>query len=355
MAIVDEQGRLFGRLNLLDAIVALVILGLIPLAYGSYVLFRTPLPRLTTVEPQTLTYAPNLRVKIRGENLRPYMRVSFGNHQGQTFLFNDTTEAEVDLREVPPGVYDVVLYDYSQERSRLPRALTIAPSALPDAKMIVVGTFGNLKPDRVAGITVGMVIPGVGEVIAVGKPVPQVTRVFARPGTVEIPAPGATMVPATLRMGCWVRSNQGQPECVGADVSLQPTTLMFLTTPLGTLPFQVDQVRGLQPIEPVQVTVRFNGHPGVLSRIKKGDVDLGDVMNELSANGTVVDVASQGDPSARDVRLVVQAQRGTSGWTYAVAPLRLGGLFTLRTPLYELTGTVIQLSPSPVPTQGVRQ
>ena len=58
MALVDEQGRLFGRVNLLDAILAVCILGLVPLAYGAYVLFRTPEPRLTAVDPPRSSSGP---------------------------------------------------------------------------------------------------------------------------------------------------------------------------------------------------------------------------------------------------------------------------------------------------------
>ena len=51
MTIVDRDGRLFGRLNLLDAILMVLAFGLVPLGYGAYVLFRTPTPRLMAVEP----------------------------------------------------------------------------------------------------------------------------------------------------------------------------------------------------------------------------------------------------------------------------------------------------------------
>ncbi len=346
MAILDGRGRLFGRFNVFDAIVAILLLGLVPLAYGAYLVLRTPLPKLTSVEPATITYGSNMRFKVRGENLRPYLRVFLDRHQSKSFLFDDSTEAEVELLDVPPppGVYDVVLYDQAQERDRLPKALTIAPSALPDAQMLVVGTFGNLNAAQAGKIAAGMTIAGVGVVTAVGRPVPQVMRVFVRPGTVEIPVANAQMVPAAMRMGCFVRTNSGQPECVGGGFSVQPTTLLFLDTPLGTLPFQIDQVRGLQPFEPVRVTVRFAATAEVLARIRSGDVDLGDVRNELSANG-VVDGVGGGAAGTRDARLTVQAQRGVTSWTYNVAPLRLGSQFVLRTGAYEVSGTVIALSP----------
>jgi len=345
MAIVDDQGRLFGRLNLLDALVGVLVLGLIPLSYGAYALFRTPMPSLTRVVPAEITNGPNMRFSVRGENLKPYLRVSVGAYQGQTFLFKDTTEAEIDLVGVPPGVYDVVLYDFAQERSRLPRGLTIHPSALPDAKVIVVGMFGNLTPERVPGVAVGMTVPSVGEVIAVGKAVPQVTRVFARLSALEVPVPNALAVPVVMRMACWVRSAQGQPECVANDVALHPSTLMFLATPVGTLPFQIDQVRSPQPLTALDVTVRFSGVPEALAQLKPGDADLGEITNELSAGGTIVGVSGAGSP--RDARMTLQAQQGTAGWIYDNAPLRVGGPFTLRTPGYELQGTVVRIVPGP--------
>ena len=46
MAIVDDRGRLGGKVNLIDAVVAFLILILIPVAFGAYLLFRTPQPTL---------------------------------------------------------------------------------------------------------------------------------------------------------------------------------------------------------------------------------------------------------------------------------------------------------------------
>jgi len=342
MAIVDQHGRLFGRLNLLDAIVALLVLGLIPLSYGAYLLFRTPLPVLSSVTPAELTLGPTMRFSVQGRDLKPYMRVSIGTAQGQSFLFKDTTEAEIEVRGLAPGVYDVVLYDHAQERSRLPKALTIHPSALPDAQVIVAGTFGNLKPEQVSSLSVGLVIDGVGEVLTVGKAVPHVARIFSSPRYVEVPVPNALMVPVIMRMGCWVRSEQGQPECVANSVALHASGLLFLPTPMGTLPFQVSQVRGTQPLVPLDITVRFSGPAEALAQLKVGDRDMGEVVNELSTGGTVTGVTGSG--SGRDARMTVQGQQGTAGWIYANNPLRVGGPFMLSTPGYQLNGTVVRVA-----------
>ena len=347
MAIVDERGRLFGRFNLFDAIVAVLALWLIPIAYGGYLLLRSPLATLTGVEPSTLVYGNNMKIRVRGTYFAPFSRVSIGKYQGMTFKFNDRTDADVDLPDVPPGVYDVILYDNAQERDRIPNGLTIAPSVLPEAKLIAVGTFGNVTPAQAATIKAGTVVQGIGVVEHVGAIKPQLQRVFVRPGSVEIPVPDAQMISAVLRMSCFIRSNQGQPECVGGGFSVQPTTLLFFDMPFGTVPFQIDQVRSLYPLEPVRVTVRFNGDPRMLAILGAGDRDFGDVRNELSATATIDSVDSVAGTS-REARLTVQAQRGADTWLYNNVPLRLGSAFTMRSQKYEAQGSVVAISADPV-------
>jgi hypothetical protein len=349
MALVDDQGRLFGRFNLLDAILALVLLGLVPLAYGAYVLFRTPAPRLTAVEPSSLVLGPNLRVSVKGENFRPYMRVSFNSIQGNSFIFRNAGEAVIDLNVMPPGDYDVVLYDNAQERSRLPKAFTLLPTPLPASQVVVVGNFGNLTADRAAGLTKGATIAGFGTILDVGRPVPEATRVHAGP-VLEIPVEKAVRVPALVQVGCSVRAPQGTPQCVVSDTVLQPSVIVFLDTAVGRLPFQIDQLRGAQPLEPVRIGVQFDNRPILLQQIAVGDVDLGAFANELSGGARVTEVTAPrtlGTDFGRvDVTMDVRAQRDSTSWTYASAPLRVGAPFLMRTPKYELHGTVIRVEPS---------
>src|SRR6266850_1610303 len=131
MPIIDERGRIFGRLNLVDVAIGLLVLGLLPAAFGAYVLFKEPQPKLTEISPLRVQQGPNLTLYVHGKNLRPYMRVSFNDTQAPAFLFGSATSAVVPLPELPPGQYDVVLYDYMQEVSRLPKALTVDPSLPP--------------------------------------------------------------------------------------------------------------------------------------------------------------------------------------------------------------------------------
>jgi len=354
MAIVDEHGRLFGRFNLIDAVLAVIIAGLIPLAYGAYALFKTPMPRLIAVEPGSLVKGPNLRVAIKGENLRPYMRVSFNNIQGNSFIFRNVGEALVDLNEMPAGEYDVVLFDYAQERSRLPKALTIQPTPLPDSQVIVVGTIGNLTAERATGLKAGMALQGLGIVLEVGTPLPEVTRVFAGP-VLEIPVDKAVRVPAVVRVGCSIRAPQGTPQCVIGDTTLQPTAIVFVETPLGRLPFQIDQIRGTQPLEPVTLTVQFEGRPALITQIRRDDVDQGSYFNDLGAGARVTAVSTPRmqtpDYGRVDVTIAAQAQRDTTSWVYATVPLRVGAGLQLRTPRYDLRGTIVAVSPEWSPSR----
>src|SRR3954464_5659734 len=115
MAMIEQGRREARRVNLIDVVVAVLLLVCVPVAYGAYLLFRPPAPRLVSVEPARLYQGPDLRVVINGQNLRPYLRVSFNTIQGRTFLIGNTKFAEVDLPKLDPGVYDIVLFDVERE------------------------------------------------------------------------------------------------------------------------------------------------------------------------------------------------------------------------------------------------
>ena len=116
---IEDRGRAAGRFNLIDGLVALVILVLIPVAYGSYLLFRTPPASLASIEPTRVYQGKNLRIIVNGANLRPFMRVAFNTIQGRSFLLGSTTYAAIELPDLEPGIYDVELYDYMRQVSVL--------------------------------------------------------------------------------------------------------------------------------------------------------------------------------------------------------------------------------------------
>ena len=348
MPIVDRQGRLFGRLNLLDAVVVLFLFALIPLGYASWLVFRTPPPALTSVEPAVIMADPEFRIVVHGVNLRPFMRVSLSSKQGFDFLFRDSTRAEVLFKDVVPGVYDVVLYDFEKERSRLPNAVTVTKTPAPPAQMVVIGSLGNLTAEQASQLKPGMTLEGFGEIAAVGKPLAQATRVASGSTTLEVRDSSTVRTPLAVRMGCMVRSREGHAICAIGEVDLKPGALLVLPTQFGLRPFQIDQMRSPTPLEPVRATIRFTGEPRVLAQMKKGDSDLGRTGNELSAGIIVVDVGTP-RPDGREATLEIQAQREASGWQYDNQSLRAGASFMLKTPSYEAAGVVLSIEPPRTP------
>jgi len=145
-------------------------------------------------------------------------------------------------------------------------------------------------------------------------------------------------------MRCDVRTPEGRPDCITAGVVLQADALIALPTPVGLRPFQIDQVRGPQPLELVTVRVRFTGDTGAIDLIAAGDVDLALSMNELASGARVVSVRPVMG-SSREVELSVPVQNTTAGRTYQGLALRIGGNFEMRTAHYEASGKVIGVTP----------
>ena len=346
MAIVDAEGRLFGRWNFIDAVVALVVLGLIPIGYAAYLLFRTPSPVLTSIKPAELMEGPNLRIQVNGVNLRPYLRVSFNTTQGATFLFEDSTRAVVDLNPMPPGTYDVILYDLNQERHRLPGALTIRPEGVAhQSEVIVAGRFINLAPATAPLIKPGAPVSITGQIVETGAPRTSVPRVYAGGTPIELPTPPQLEVPAIVKMGCVIKVTQGFPECGGAEFALRPHYIFKSTLPGDVpAPFQIDQIYGMTPVKSIRATVRFVGAAEALNAMRVGDLDTELTRNPLSLGARVASlgpVAASAGQAERSGVLEVRAQQLPGGWWYGgVDSLRVSGQLTFRTDRYTVTATV---------------
>ena len=246
MRVLDDRGRLAGRVNVVDAVAAGILLVLIPVAYGAFLLFRTPAPTLVSIGPATMLEGSRQRLEIDGTNLRPFMRVSFDTTPAKSFLIGSTKYALVDLPDLKPGTYDVVLYDYMQEAARLPKAFTVAPLAT-NVQLEVDGAFKAASDALVANLKVGDTFPATGnaiaEVIAVGTPVPGELRVRVGDEMVRVASTDRDL-PATLRVKCQsVRGPGGTARCMvpGVDepVAVAPDALLALSTPQGPLLFQI--------------------------------------------------------------------------------------------------------------------
>jgi hypothetical protein len=365
---VDTQGRLFGRWNAIDALVGVVLLLLIPLLVGGYLLFRPSEPVLTSIEPARVTEGSTPELTVRGANLRPYMRVYFNEHQGSAFLFADATKVVVPIGKLPPGKYDVVLYDQTHERARLAQAFEVAPAARAETQLDLIGSFTGVAEASVQHLKEGMAIPGLGQVLRLAKPSASVTRTAVAPGGIlNVPSRGAFNIDAVIRADCTLAHRGNGVTCTALDTTLMEDSTLQAVVSGTSMLFQIDQVRVPAESSVVTVRARFGGDLLVLDRMRAGDRDARR-GNQFAAAGTIASLeATRGantsiafaaptasgriepfvlsDLGVRDVVLRLPAEQVGDSWSYAGRALAAGALIEFHTPNYELKGTVLSVTP----------
>jgi len=371
MAIIDERGRIAGRVNIIDVLVVAAALIVLPAAIGAYLLFRNPPAKLTAINPARLYEGNKVKVEVTGRDLRPFMRVSFNDVQGDSFLIATPRSALVDLPPLGPGVYDVVLYDYRQEVDRLPKAFTIMPAPSPSTiELEVEGEFIGLTPDQARGLTAGMTLPPSGsrvaDIVNVGAPRPG--RVDLRIGDTVLTSPTRQVdVPATVRARCTVNGNpDGTLGCVSVGtaepVALAPSNAVLFPGGQGWLKYQVRAVHP-QATEPTvaDARVRFVGEPELIGLLKAGDVDGGAYAASAARHATLTRVgdvrplapgAQTGTSAVIASRMVdasvrIPVDRAGAEWRYMNRVVKVGAPFAFETATYVVRGEIVSLVTPP--------
>lgn len=348
MAIVDDRGRMFGRFNPVDVFVFALVVVMIPVAYAAYALFRTPPAKLRGVEPKQFTMGPNLRVRVNGTNLRPFMRVSFNTVQGRTFMIGSTETAEIDLPDLDPGTYDVVLYNYAQEIDRLPKALTILPKApAPLVTLSVDGAFVGLNQTQIDAIRPGLKLTQsnrvVGTVLAVGAKRPGAMRMRTGDTVIGVDLPGSFDLPAVLDLECFLESSSdGSFRCTayGPSHTAPVAVESVLSIPIAGagLNFQVNDVHPVGHPSFVRVRVRAAMAPDITARLRVGESDTS-VPDYVGAwVGRVESV------NGADVVLRLPVQQLEGGWKYRNQWLKLGGSVKFESSTAIINGTIAELT-----------
>ncbi len=353
MTVIDERGRVFGRINLIDAAAALLLFVLIPVAYGAYLLFRTPPAKITSITPATVSHGPNQRIEIHGINLRPYMRVTFGGIQGVTFAINSTTSAEVEVPELPPGVYDVALYDYKQEVDHLARALTVLSVAqVPSVDVEVSGSFKGLNEATAREFQPGVkLIKGdiAAEVLRVGATEPSLFRMAAGTSILTMPVTGQVELPAALRVRCFTEvASDGFVRCMVPGpqhpAPIAPDSMLTLPAAAGWVGFQITTVALTTTPAVVTLRVTFSAAPEVAALMKAGDVDVDAVAYSNAMRAKVVAINGTRGGTAVDATLAVPAALGPTGWFYNNQPLKPGLPLRFETARYVMNGQVTAMN-----------
>ena len=256
MPLIDTEGRVFGRWAVVDALLGAFLLLALPAGFLAAVLFREPAPVLREVAPAAMSQGSGQQVEIRGEHLRPYMRVSFGTVQGPAFLFYSPTQAFVPLPPLEPGTYDVVLYDYMREVGRLPGAFTVVgPPRPPTVRVEVEGAFAGITSEMATSMAPGHLMNAadglISETLAVGTAQPAVARVrVSDDRTVTVPMASLVDLPATLALSCPTSvTSDGYLRCSTGGVALAPDVHVVLQGPAGRIVFRVDRIVDAQAEE----------------------------------------------------------------------------------------------------------
>jgi len=252
MSVIDDQGRVFGRFNLVDSLLVVLLILALPAAYAAHLLFRDPPPSIDRVWPNAVEQGSGRLIEIKGAHLRPYMRISFGDQQAVSFQYYGPSQAFVPAPPLEPGTYDVVLYDYMREVARVPKAFTVSgPMRPPTIRLRVRGAYIGLTPAAAAGLTPGRpwnATEGViGEIETKGEPRPSVARVKVSDAlTVPVPVAGQVELPATIIVTCPTSVGPGGAlRCSTAGATFAPDMHLTFQGPSGVLLFRIDLVEGL--------------------------------------------------------------------------------------------------------------
>jgi hypothetical protein len=353
---IDSHGRLWGRFNLVDTLVLLFVLGLIPVAYATYLLFRPAAPVISTVERVEITREERrvsggnvllAKLKVRGSGFSPMLRARLGDAQAIGFVFENPNSADVIVGELPPGTYDLVLVDGVHEVARAAAAFTV--EATPVRYIRAAGYLVDLARDRLDALTVGGTIPAQNpqvKVIALGPPSPARTRLTVGDHVTDVPTPDRLEREAVLTLRCDPRAAP-EPCTYGGQPIAGSRPEVSIPTPAGWIDFVVTDVFPDSPPQRLDVVVRLAGGEE-LRALAVADRDA--LLDERAATITRVgSYRASGATGTLEITVSLGADDSREGWRYRGQLVRPGAPLALTLPEAMVVGTVQQLLQPPSP------
>jgi hypothetical protein len=341
---IDSDGRLFGRFNIIDTLVALFVLGLIPVAYATYLLFRPATPSIDSVERVEITREERrvasgsvllAKLKVRGNGFSPMLRAMLGDVPTLGFVFENPNSADIIVGAMSPGTYDLVLLDGVQEVARASKAFTV--EATPVSHIRVAGYLTDLTADRATSFSVGSGFPEGSQqvrVLALGIPQPARTRLRVGDRVTDVPTPDRLERAAVLSLRCDPRA--GPEPCTFAGIPLiGDAPQLLLPGPAGPTGFVVTDVFPDVPPRRVEAVLRASGG-SELRRIAAGDRD--NLLDERAASVTAVggyrEAAGMG---SIEITISLGVDDSREGWRYRGQLIRPGAAAT-----FALPGAMVQ-------------
>lgn len=354
MTIVDTRGRLFGRINLVDATALAFLLVLLPMAYGTYLLFRPAIPRIDSVSPSVITKEERrisaggrltAKFKVKGTGFTPLLRARIGNDDALGFVFENPNSADVLVGPIAPGAHDLVLLDGVQEVARATGAITVQPDSSSFVR--AVGWLTNLDPELLGVLKQGLAYPQpepAFEIVALGPERPGRSHVRLGGSTVDLKLDDRVEREAVMTLRCSPASDDN-PCTIGGPDGLRSQVVLSLPGPTRYFAFSVQEL--LPPTPAIQARIRIRVPAGIVANL----VQTGDRDSFLDDRAAVVTAISR-EPGGIAVILALRLDDSREGWRYRQQRVKPGAELTLNTDRYELTGrieTIELLASPPVP------
>lgn len=338
MTLIDSNGRVFGRFNLVDAAVGAFILLLLPIGYATFLLFRPSRPIIESVTRVEVTKEERrvasgslltAKLKVKGSGFNPLLRAAIGSTSAMGFVFETPNSADVLVGLVPAGKHDLVLYDGVQEVARAREAVEIQATGGPSVR--AYGWLTSLSAPLADSLTPGFAsepaAPGAFRVVALGPVRPARARVAIGTQAADLPVPGLVERAAEIVLRCdWPSA----ATCTIGGESLTQPPPIAITLP-GGLRFEIDEIAPPDEARPAVAHIRL-AFPVV--GMKVGDRDA--IVSASAAEITAF--------AGNTVTLKMGVHDSREGWRYRGQLLTPGATLMMRTHSYAVGGSVIDLS-----------
>jgi hypothetical protein len=340
VSVIDKDGRVLGRINIVDAGVLIFILLLIPVGYATFLLFRPERPSIESVtrveignEERRVSSGAILtaKLKVKGTGFNPLLRARIDAVDAVGLVFENPNSMDVIVGVVPPGKHDLVLFDGVQEVARAREAVEIQAADGPSVRAF--GWVTSLLPANAAALDVGFMseanVPGAFRIVTIGPPRPARARVSIGTRATDLPLPGQLERAAEIVLRCdWPSARA----CTVGGESLRESPPVAVTLP-GGIRFEIDAIESADEATPAVAVLRLD-RP--VAGVKVGDRDA-------NVNSSAAEIAAV---AGATVTLKLGVHDSRDGWRYRGQPVMRGGPFTLRTDQYLLVGTIEDLRTS---------
>jgi hypothetical protein len=336
MTMIDSQGRLLGRINLVDAAAIAFIVVLIPIGYATYLLFRPARPAIESVTRVEVTREERrvaggmpltAKLKVRGSGFNPLLRARIGGFEAMGFVFENPNSADVLVGIVPPGRHDLILYDGIHEVARAREAVEVVNISAPRVRAF--GWLTRLSPADAPNLKPGFAseaqAPNAFEIVTVGPAQPARARIGSEAQVADILLEGQVERAAEILVRCDFPSTES---CRISGEDLTPLPMMASLP--GGYYFQIEEVA--PTTEPVRAIVRVQ-LDGPLP-ITVGDRDA--VLGSRAAEVTGV--------AGSTVTLRLGADQSRDGWRYRGRLLAPGSRFEFSTDRYAAGGRIMSVT-----------